>query len=91
MTIKEFFRKARRSREWGLTLGQVRCADGMCPLGAVAKLPSPWYKGKYWGVPHPGDAARKLGLRKALASRIARAADWNTRYRPWLLKNLGIR
>ena len=34
MTLQQFFRRARRNRHWHVQDGQVRCADGLCPLRA---------------------------------------------------------
>lgn len=84
MTLKAFFRKVRRNRYWSVQWsGEVRCADGRCPLGAadddLAAVPS------YTG------AGKLLGLAPGLAKKIAHAADHrNDRNRLWLLKNLGL-
>lgn len=84
MTLREFFRKARRGHSWSLTdWGEVRCANGRCPLGAVDDdlAPVPSYKG----------AAQMLGLSVSDARKIANAADRpHDKHRPWLLENLGI-
>ena len=83
MTLREFFRKVRR-RKWAIQWnGALRCEDGRCPLGAADD--------DLKGVPSFRGAAKLLGLPIPVARKIARAADMEkSRYRPWLLKNLGI-
>lgn len=80
MTLKEFFRKARRGRKWTVgTDGSVRCATGLCPLEAV---------GGRW---LPQLAANDLGMRYSVTVKISSAADMrSSRHRKWLLKNLGV-
>lgn len=98
MTIKEFFEKARRGRTWQVVrfegLSEVRCEEGYCPLGAVARLKAKktrWVGPYMRKEPAPRAAAEKLGLSIAWAWRVARAADSaKSKDRPWLLKNLGI-
>jgi hypothetical protein len=81
MTLAQFFRKARRGRVWRVRDGQVRCQRGLCPLAALTD--------GEWG---PGLAAGLLDLRESSAHKIANAADNDyDRYRPWLLRQLGVK
>jgi hypothetical protein len=92
MTLREFFQKARRARKWEVVqFGEVRCEQGFCPLGAVARLRDP--ESRVWEfLPEPEIAAARLGLRVEYAAKIAGAADNEASPdRPWLLKNLGVR
>lgn len=91
MTLKEFFRKARRGRVWSLwDNGAIRCAQGYCPLGAVAS-PDPFW-GRLQTPPTTARIVLKLKLPKGAARKIANAADkCRSRNRPWLLKHLGVR
>jgi hypothetical protein len=86
MTLKQFFKKARKFKWKVNALGDVRCKRGYCPLGAVEGMRDP--------LPWPPDAAKNLGLRKSIANKIADAADMSFdldyKKRRWLLKNLGI-
>ena len=91
MTLKQFFAKARRGRKWKVTAGgDVRCANGFCPLGAVMR--ARYTGGGGWRyTPAPRAAADQLSMRYATAARIAGAADFPTDpNRMWLLKNLGV-
>ena len=86
MTLKEFFRRVRRDRTWRVVNGQVRCADGLCPMAALV------HKKFHWcGVIGFDEAVRILGLSRINAVRIGRAADMAGHpHRNWLLKNLGV-
>lgn len=82
MILKEFFRRARRGRKWRVDpRGTIRCQRGDSPLAAVAMAWSPSF------------AAERLEFRnREWAYKIAAAADVSdSKYRPWLLKQLGIR
>ena len=94
MTLKEFFRKARRGRTWRCVDGEfggtwIRCEDGLCPMAAVA--PRHEFVPRGGGAILNSDAERLLGLPRRTVVRIAQAADYDdSRHRPWLLKNLGV-
>jgi hypothetical protein len=82
MTQREFWQRA-RAKQWHVA-GVVICENyGVCPLGAVAHI---GYS------PLASTAAKMLGLPVSFAQRVARAADSpKSKFRPWLLKNLGVR
>lgn len=90
MTLKQFFQKARAGRQWTVSdvTGYVRCATHACPLGAAIDAEWPWEL-----QPLVGNwKVRALHLPKGAARKIANAADKpRSKYRRWLLKNLGVR
>jgi len=86
MTQNEFFTLARKGRIWEVGF-VVRCELGYCPLGAALKE----YLGFDYKSPQTRSSAEWLHLAPAFTRRVADAADSKrSKYRPWLLKKLGV-